>query len=128
MAMRATNSWFVLVMPIYQLIADHVYFLSMAVCGPSLFPSLSLLSASLPLPLLVPLLSPSLPGDSFSPLSPLPPAGEYQFSIEMSDVTAAGCVELWLSTDNNPLNMKKILVIEHSDLVSAFHYNYAHKY
>ena len=40
----------------------------------------------------------------------------------MSDVTAAGCVELWLSTDNDPLNMRKVLVLDYDDMVSLHIY------
>ena len=59
-------------------------------------------------------LSPSLP------VFPLPfLSGNYRFSIEMSDVTAAGGVELWLSTDSDPLNMRKILVLDYDDMVSG---------
>ena len=54
---------------------------------------------------------------SLSPPVPISP-GEYHFSIEMSDVTAAGCVELWLSTDQDPLNMHKVLVLDYDDMVS----------
>ena len=48
-------------------------------------------------------------------LSPFP--GDYRFSIEMTNLTAAGSVELWLSIDANPLNMNRILTLEYSDLV-----------
>ena len=48
-------------------------------------------------------------------LSPFP--GDYRFSIEMTNLTAAGSVELWLSIDANPLNMNRILTLEYNDLV-----------
>jgi hypothetical protein len=80
-------------------------------------PSPSPLSPSL-LPLSLPLSSPplSLPSSL--------PEGNYRFSIEMSDVTAAGCVELWLSTDSDPLNMRKVLVLDYDDMVSVLHVSY----
>lgn len=47
----------------------------------------------------------------------LPPQpGDYRFSIEMTNLTAAGSVELWLSIDANPLNMNRILTLEYNDL------------
>ena len=36
-------------------------------------------------------------------------AGSYTFKVELTQLTAAGSVELWLSTDSDPRNSKKIL-------------------
>ena len=43
--------------------------------------------------------------------------GEYTFSIEMTQMTAACTAELWVSTDADPLNLHKVLVLEYNDLV-----------
>eukprot|EP00731_Ephydatia_muelleri_P026583 Em0018g683a len=43
--------------------------------------------------------------------------GEYSFIVEMTHITCAFSVELWLSTDHNPTKSKKIIATEHSDAV-----------
>ena len=44
--------------------------------------------------------------------------GEYAFSIEMSQLTAACSAELWMSRDSDPRGIARVLVLEYPELVS----------
>lgn len=47
----------------------------------------------------------------------LPPTtGEYAFSIDMSQLTAACSAELWISKDSDPMRMVRVLVLEYPEL------------
>ena len=43
--------------------------------------------------------------------------GEYTFKVEMSGLTAACTVELWISTDTDPMNMHKVAKLEYPEQV-----------
>ncbi len=45
--------------------------------------------------------------------------GAYSFKLELSEMTAATSVELWLSTDSNPLNISLILSLLYDNMVST---------
>ena len=44
-------------------------------------------------------------------------SGEYTFKVEMSGLTAACTVELWISTDTDPMNMHKVAKLEYPEQV-----------
>ena len=46
-------------------------------------------------------------------------AGAYTFKVELTQMTAASSVELWLSTDSDPFSISKVLDFVYDDMVSA---------
>ena len=44
--------------------------------------------------------------------------GIYSFKVELTQLTAAASVELWISTDADPLSIQRILSVIHVDMVS----------
>ena len=43
--------------------------------------------------------------------------GSYKFKVELTQLTAAGSVELWVSTNSDPLNSNKVLDLLHDQQV-----------
>ena len=44
--------------------------------------------------------------------------GQYTFKVELTKMTAAGSVELWISDDSDPLSINKVLELVYDDMVS----------
>ena len=46
--------------------------------------------------------------------------GDYSFLVEMTHITCAFSVELWLSTDSDPMSSRKIIATHMPPVVSIF--------
>ena len=46
-----------------------------------------------------------------------PLAGPYSFKVELTQMTAAGAVELWVSTDSDPFSISKVMELVYDDMV-----------